>query len=130
MRIHIRWHRILEEDFVKGKKWVRLNCTLDEYHTCWNGGLKRKEPNEEVVKEFAEHKGLDFEVAKAFFNRNCEVCGKKVNKQDEIAMNLKFRGRNTEVFLCKKHFMERLNIDNEIWDTYVRRFKENECSLF
>ncbi len=125
-----RWHKILEKEFIENYMWTRLNCTLAEYHFCWNGGLKRQEPTKEVIEEFAEYKGIDPEVAENFFNRTCEVCGKKVSKKDELAMNLKFRGRETEKVFCKKHFMEYFNMESDMWDYYIQSFKDSGCSLF
>ena len=129
-KMYKRWHDILEKDFVDNYKWTRLNCTLKEYHTCWNGGLLREKPTEEVLKEFAEYKGLDIEIAKKYFNHTCKICNKNVNKKDEIAMNLKLLGRNIDTYLCKKHLMEFLEINKEQWDRYVKEFKESGCSLF
>lgn len=125
-----RWHDILEKDFIENAKWTRLNCTLKEYHTCWNGGLLRPEPTEKVIQELADHKGIDFEVAKKYFNRNCKICGKKVNKNDEIAMNLKLLGRGVNSYFCKKHLMEYLDINKEQWKMYVEDFKKSGCELF
>ena len=129
-KMYKRWHDILEKDFVDNYKWTRLNCTLNEYHTCWNGGLLREKPTEEVIKEFAEYKGLDIEIAKKYFNHTCKICNKKVSKKDEIAMNLKLLGRNINTYLCKKHLMEFLDIDKEQWDRHIKEFKESGCSLF
>lgn len=125
-----RWHDILEKDFKENYKWIRLNCTINEYHTCWNGGLLREQPTEEVIKEFAEYKGINYETAKKYFNHTCKICNKNVNSKDEIAMNLKLLGRNINTYLCKKHLMEFLGIDKEQWDRYVKEFKESGCSLF
>ena len=129
-KMYKRWHDILEKDFKENYKWTRLNCTINEYHTCWNGGLLREQPTEEVIKEFAEYKGIDYETAKKYFNHTCKICNKKVNKKDEIAMNLKLLGRNINTYLCKKHLMEFLDIDKEQWDRYIKEFKESGCSLF
>jgi phosphoadenosine phosphosulfate reductase len=129
-KIYKRWHDILEKDFVDNYKWTKLNCTLKEYHTCWNGGLLREKPTEEVIKEFAEYKGLDIEIAKKYFNHTCKICNKNVNKSEVIAMNLKLLGRNIDTYLCKKHLMEFLEINKEQWDRYVKEFKESGCSLF
>ncbi len=125
-----RWHKILEQDFIDNHKWTRLNCTLQEYHTHWSGGLVRDKPTDEVIQEFAEHMGLDVSVAEKYFNHTCEECGKKVNKKDVIAMNLKLVGRNTNVFYCKKHLMDGLKITKEQWDMMVIDFKQTGCSLF
>lgn len=125
-----RWQNIIREDFIKNDKWTRMNCTLKEYMTNWNGGLVRKEPNEEVVTEFAKHKNIDISVAKKYFNNNCETCNKKVNKADDVAMNMKFNGRNAKELYCKKHLIERLDIDKLKWDEYIEDFKNQGCELF
>lgn len=125
-----RWQGILAEDFIKNEKWTRMNCTLEEYMTNWNGGLVRPEPNEEVIKEFADHKGIDVKVAEKYFNHHCEVCNKKVNQADDVAMNMKFNGRNVYKFYCKKHLMELLDIDKEKWNEYIKDFKSQGCELF
>jgi hypothetical protein len=127
-----RWKEILKKDFIENKKWVNLNCTLEEYYGNWNGGLVRKEPSDEVINEFAEYNNLDIEIAKKYFNNKCnyEGCKKNVNKNDVIAMNLKFNGRGTNKIYCKKHLKEILNIDNKKWDEYIEQFKSNECELF
>jgi phosphoadenosine phosphosulfate reductase len=125
-----RWHNILEKDFVDNAKWTRLNCTTKEYHMCWNGGLLRPEPTEEVIQELADHKGIEIKVAEKYFNHICKVCGKKVNKNNEIAMNLKLLGRNIADYFCKKHLMEFLEIDKDQWNTYVKDFKMQGCDLF
>jgi biotin operon repressor len=45
-------------------------------------------------------------------------------------MNLKFNGRNTNKFWCKKHLMEQLNITKEQWNDNVKDFKKQGCALF
>ena len=125
-----RWHRILEKDFIENFKWINLNCTLEEYHTCWNGGLLRPEPTEEVINEFAEYKSVDFDIAKKYFNKQCRICNKKINNKDEIAMNLKLLGRDINSYFCKKHLMEFMCIDKSKWNDYIEDFKKDECDLF
>lgn len=125
-----RWHKILEDDFIKNFKWTILNCTIKEYHTNWNGGIVRQEPTDEVVQEFADYKGLDIEIAKKYFNHTCEECGKKVYHKDVIAMNLKLLGRNTKVFYCKQHLMDGLGLTKEQWKLMITDFKQTGCDLF
>ena len=126
-----RFHEKLSKDFWDREISCRLNCTEKEYHTNWNGGIVRKEPTEEVIKEFMEYKGFEnIELAKQYFQKNCEDCGKKVYKKDEVAMNLKFFGRETNKFRCKKCFMKRFGWTKEQWDEQVARFKQTGCTLF
>lgn len=126
-----RFHNILDEDFTKGEKWCRLNCTQKEYHTNWNGGLIRKEPTKEVIEEFCEYKGFDnIKLAEQYFSKDCIECGKSVRKKDEIAMNLKLMGRGINKFKCKKCLMKDNNWTKQDWDNQVERFKEQGCSLF
>lgn len=126
-----RFHKILDNDFTSGEKWCRLNCTQKEYHTNWNGGLVRKEPTEEVIKEFCEYKGFDnIKLANQYFSKNCIDCGKSVRKKDEIAMNLKLMGRGINKFRCKKCLMKDMNWTKDEWDKQAERFKESGCTLF
>ncbi len=126
-----RWHEILHNDFVNNQRWQQLNCTEKEYHTCWNGGLLRSEPTEEVIKELMEYKGIEDEsVAKQYFNKKCENDGKNVRQKDTIAMNMKYRGRNIDKFYCKKCLMKLLNMNETDWQSEIARFKEQGCSLF
>ena len=49
-----------------------MNCTKEEYHMNWNGGLVREEPTEEVIKEFQEYKGFEsYDLAKQYFEKKC-----------------------------------------------------------
>jgi phosphoadenosine phosphosulfate reductase len=129
-KMYHRWQDILRKDFIDNFKWTRLNCTLEEYKLNWNGGLVRTEPNEEVVNEFAEYKGINPDVARKYFNKNCKCCDKKVKTKDEIAMNLKLLGRNIGEYYCKKHLMELLEIDKERWNELIGEFKVSGCELF
>ena len=126
-----RFHRIIDKDFVEGEKWTRMNCTKEEYHMNWNGGLVREEPTEEVIKEFQEYKGFEsYDLAKQYFEKKCCNCGKKVSKKNEVAMNLKLFGRNINKFYCKKCLMKEMEWNKEQWDKEVDKFKQQGCSLF
>ena len=126
-----RFHRIIDKDFVEGEKWTRMNCTKEEYHMNWNGGLVREEPTEEVIKEFQEYKGFEsYDLAKQYFEKKCCNCGKKVSKKNEVAMNLKLFGRNINKFYCKKCLMKEMEWNKERWDKEVDKFKQQGCSLF
>nr|DAU21130.1 MAG TPA: phosphoadenosine-phosphosulfate reductase [Caudoviricetes sp.] len=126
-----RWEKILTESFYKNNRWVRMNCTKNEYLMCWNGGLLRPEPTEEVIREMMEYKGItNYNVAKQYFNKTCSECGKNVRQNDVLAMNMKYHGRNVTEFKCKKCLMNELNMSKEEWDKKVEDFKNQGCSLF
>lgn len=126
-----RWHKILEEDFIRNGKWCVLNCTLEEYHRYWNGGIVREQPTEEVITEFMKYKNItDRVVAEKYFNKQCTNCGKDIRSKDTIAMNLKLRGRNITKFMCKRCLMKSLNMDKDKWNEQIESFKEQGCSLF
>lgn len=126
-----RWHNIIEKKFIDNQRWTKLNCTIAEYHSCWNGGLLRKEPTEEVISEFMEYKNLDNrDIALKYFNKNCKVCGKNIRQSEIIAMNLKLIGRGINEFYCKKHFKEFYNISEEKFLEMIDDFKSQNCNLF
>lgn len=136
-----RWEDILREDFIKNKKWIVMNCTIDEYvNQAWNSGVYREEPTKEVVEEFARYNGLDVgdtKVASQYFNKYCaNGCKsksgklKKIKDRDTISMNMKFNGREIDKFLCKKCFMKLYEMDEEKWNWWIERFKQDGCALF
>lgn len=126
-----RWQKILADDFKKFSKWTIMNCTLEEYSRCWNGGRFRDKPTEEVINEFMEYKGFENrELAEKYFNQTCYKCGKNITVKNTVAMNLKFYGRETNQFMCKKCLMKELQIDSEQWNKYIKSFKEQNCVLF
>lgn len=133
-----RWEEILKEDFIKNKKWIVMNCTIDEYiNQAWNGGVFRESPTEEVINEFAKYNSIDENIAKQYFNKYCSNgCmsqsgkPKKIKDKDVISMNLKFHGREIDKFLCKKCLMKMYNMDENIWKNQILNFKQNECILF
>lgn len=126
-----RFHKIIEKDFIVGEKWAIVNATISEYHLNWNGGLVRKQPNDDVLNEFMKYKGItDRELALQYFDKKCMDCNKKVYKKNEIAMNLKYFGRKTKQFKCKKCFMKDMNWSKKQWDEQVRSFRSQDCKLF
>lgn len=129
-KMYNRWHDILTEDFKNNNKDIIMNCTEEEYHTCWNGGRLRDEPTEEVIEQFAEREGLDIEVAKNYFNHICKECNKKIKDKNVLAMNMKFNGRNIQEMYCKKHLKEKLGLTEDDWNNYIEQFKNQGCELF
>lgn len=125
-----RWTDILIEDFRTNNKDLIMNCTEKEYLTCWNGGIFRNEPTEDVVEEFANRNNLDIIVAKNYFNHTCTECNKRIKHKDVIGMNMKFNGRTISNMYCKKHLKQKLQLTDEQWDYYVETFKSQGCELF
>lgn len=125
-----RWHKILEDDFISEGKWVNMNCTLEEYHTAWNGGMVRDESTDEVVQEFMEYKDIsDRKIAEKYFNNTCHICGKKV-KKDEVALSMKYFGRQNEKMMCWKCLGKELDKSRADLKADVEMFKSQGCTLF
>lgn len=136
--LYNRWRDILRNDFVSNNKWLIMNCTIKEYVTkAWTGGVFRTEPTDEVIQEYAEHSGLDIEVAKKYFNRYCSNgCinkrsqSLKIKDKNTLAMNMKMFGRDIEKFKCKKCLMKEFGWTQEQWNKQVNEFKNQGCRLF
>lgn len=106
-----------------------MNCTLKEYHNNWNGGMVHEEASEEVIKEFAEQQGLDIEIAKKYFNKKCTCCDKKLKKND-VALSMKFYGRQIEKFKCIKCMAKELDTTPKDLRERAKEFKRTGCDLF
>lgn len=125
-----RWQNILREDFNKNNKDLIMNCTEEEYLLCWNGGILRNEPTQEVIDKFANRNKLDVTVATNYFGHKCKECDKRIKYKEVIGMNMKFSGRNISDMYCKKHLKEKLKLDEDQWNYYVETFKQQGCELF
>lgn len=129
-----RWRNVLREDFIQNRKWLIMNCTIEEYLIqAWNGGTFRDEPTQEVIEEFARYNELDMSdegIARQYFNKSCSDCGKRIKQKEVLAMNMKFHGRKITKFLCKKCFKKLYEMDDDKWNYYVAAFKRDECTLF
>lgn len=125
-----RWRDILIADFRANNKDLIMNCTEEEYLTCWNGGIVRAEPTKEVIEQFAIRNNLNIDVAKNYFGHKCKECGKKIKHKDVVGMNMKFGSRDMQEMYCKKHLKERLNLSEDDWDFYKDTFKSQGCDLF
>lgn len=131
-KLYDRWRDILRNDFIENKKWLIMNCTIEEYlNVAWNGGTYRSEPTEEVIKEFMKYNNLDdYNLALKYFNKSCCECDKRIKDKNVLAMNMKIHGRNTNKFYCKKCFMKMNNLDEERWNRIIDSFKQDGCILF
>lgn len=124
-----RWHDILDKDFINNKKATIMNCTQEEYHLCWNGGIHRDNATDEVINEFAKQQDLDVEIAKKYFDKKCTCCNKKL-KKDDIALSMKFYGRQIEKFKCIKCLSKDLNVSVKELRERAKEFKKGGCTLF
>lgn len=127
--LYQRWHDILDKDFIHNKKASIMNCTNAEYHNAWSGGIVRDEATEEVVQEFAEQQGLNIAIARKYFNKTCMCCDKKL-KKDDIALSMKYYGRQIEQFKCKKCIGKDFGITNKEIKEKINEFKADGCQLF
>lgn len=126
-----RWRNILREDFLENKKWIIMNCTLNEYLTqAWNGGTFRNEPTQEVIEEFAKYNDLDINITAQYFNKECCNCNKRIKHKEVLSMNMKMHGRNTNKFFCKKCLMKEFDWTSEDWNKQILTFKSQGCALF
>lgn len=130
-KMYDRWRNILRDDFIKQKKWIIMNCTLDEYITqAWNGGVFRDKPTQEVIDEFCKYNNLTESVALQYFNKSCDNCKRRIKHKNVLSMNLKMHGRNVNKFYCKKCLMKKFGWSQQQWDNKIKAFKNQGCELF
>ena len=129
---YARWRKILAKDFIDNKKWLIMNCTLNEHLTqAWNGGTFRDEPTPEVIEEFRHYNDkLTEKEAIRYFNKHCTDCGKRIKHKEVLSMNLKMYGRDTDKFLCKKCMEKSFAWNDEMWNNMINTFKTQGCNLF
>jgi hypothetical protein len=60
---------------------------------------------------------------------NCEVCGGRLIR-DEIALNKKLNGPETEEFLCLECMAEEFGVTVQDLEDKIEYFKESGCTLF
>lgn len=130
-KYHERWQQVLENDFIEHGKATVLNCSLQQYlNGAWRGGKVADKPTQEVIEEFAQYKGIkNLEVAKKYFNKQCKCCGDNI-KKDEIALSMKYFGRQIDEFYCFKCLSKELNMSKKELKGKCKEFKQQGCSLF
>ncbi len=126
-----RWHKILTDDFIEHGKATAINCSLQEYvGGAWRGGMVRDEATEEIKREFMEYKNIaDYEIVEKYFDKVCSDCDKKI-KKDNVALSLKYFGRQSTKLFCIKCLGNRLERSGAELRQDIRRFKDEGCSLF
>ena len=60
----------------------------------------------------------------------CISCGNQLITKDEIGINKKLLGNNTESFYCLNCLAEYLNVDTQDILGKIEEFKEEGCKLF
>jgi 3'-phosphoadenosine 5'-phosphosulfate sulfotransferase (PAPS reductase)/FAD synthetase len=115
--------------FFSYQRWTNLNCTLDEFiKFAWKGCKVRSNPTEEVIKEYADFKGVSIELAQNYFNQDCE-CGNHVNDV-AVGLNMKLFGRQINKFKCLKCLAKDLGKKQKELKQLAKEFKNQGCSLF
>ena len=123
---YARWQQILSKHFIDNGTALNLNCTLDEFlKGAWRAGVVREIPTQEVIDEFAKHRGITLELAQKYFKTNKCNCGKRLSK-DVIALNMKLYGRDTNSRKCLKC----LDKPKEELEKMIQDFKDMNCNLF
>ena len=59
----------------------------------------------------------------------CDCCGTRLGR-DEIALNKKLNGLDTEEYLCLECFSEALGVTVRDLELKIEDFKESGCMLF
>lgn len=62
-------------------------------------------------------------------NKQC-MCGCTEFTGDDVAMNLKYFGRDVKVLLCKSCFQNTMKMTDEQWNETIEGFKAQGCELF
>lgn len=139
-KLYDRWNKVKEDKFKKGNLWTVLNCTLDEYlWDGWKNGTKYRElANEEVIMEYADFKGISYDLAKSFFDRPCDNgCVKTIKKATfsrklkswEVGLSIKFNGLQGKK-VCSNCLCKDLGIKESELKEYIERFKLTGCKMF
>jgi CRISPR/Cas system-associated protein Cas7 (RAMP superfamily) len=63
-------------------------------------------------------------------SKNCYVCGKEINTKNELGINKKLNGRNTQYFYCYDCLTNELEITKEELFAKIEEFKNQGCTLF
>lgn len=131
-----RWMQVLSDCYDTMYVERNYKYTLEEWQNHkWKYGtskefeLTQRTPTKDRVAELAKIKGVSEDVAQRYFKRTCFTCEKKLNP-NEVAMNLKYFGTNTNALICKKCFCDEYNINTKEYNKQVREFRDGGCKLF
>jgi uncharacterized protein YlaI len=62
--------------------------------------------------------------------KKCYICGKEISQKNEIGINKKLSGRNTQYYYCYDCFAKKLEITTEELFAKIEEFKNQGCALF
>ena len=138
--LYKRWDDIKKEKFINNNMWTVLNCTIEEYLLDgWKKGMKYREfVTDEVVEEYANHKGISIELARKFFDTPCDngctntIKGKtfaRKLKSWEVGLSIKYNGINSKK-LCAQCLAKELDCSIEELKEDINRFKNGGCKMF
>ena len=131
------WIKILEKNYEIKNVRKRLKWSFEEYSKGgkWKTGISKeqeiisKKATPERIKELAELKDINEDIAKEYFHKTCNECSKNLNPT-EVALNLKIRGDNIEKYYCKKHLGNLLNLTGKELTEMTVNFMDQDCKLF
>lgn len=90
-----------------------------------------------MSNRYAKYNEISENVARQYFNKYCaNGCKsqsgklKRIKEKEVLSMNLKYHGRNTNKFYCKKCLMNMYDMDDQKWNKNVEQFKAQGCALF
>lgn len=133
-----RYELLLEGNYRIYNIGSRLKWSLEEWKQGkWKQGTSKeqdiiqKSPTKARIQELADLKGISIELAEKYFKKTCSCCDKKLNPE-EVAMNLKWYGRNMnlEKMECRKCFCISNNMSKEDYQLKTREYMNNGCNLF
>ena len=114
-------------------------CPFGREYQCERDVIKQYEPKlskaiENMWSEVYEYTNKYHEFQKMMNRKYKEkkkcVCGCTKFTGDDVAMNLKYFGRDVKTLLCRDCFQNTMEMTDEQWDEAIEGFKAQGCELF
>lgn len=114
-------------------------CPFGREYQCERDVIKQYEPKlskaiENMWSEVYEYTNKYHEFQKMMNRKYKEkkkcVCGCTEFTGDDVAMNLKYFGRDVKTLLCRGCFQNNMEMTDEQWDEAIEGFKAQGCELF
>lgn len=130
-----KFRNIMTKNFISNRRWIYLNCTLQEFIDFgWKSGKVRDKANQDVIIEFSNYTGISIDESMKFFDQTCDCQRNNLKPKHlndtEIALNLKLIGRNTDKLFCIKCLSSTTGVNTDTLQKLAAEFKENGCKLF